>query len=270
VPGVGCPVFDQGAYSAFYANVIPKIRTADPHHLIWYEPLTMFNDGVPTSVTPPADRNLGFAFHDYPLVCAALDDSAPVSGLPRTPPGACAPFDSLVMDNAKAHSATTGSALLETEFGATMDTARIQQQLDVFDQHMVPWMFWSYNRYVVAHRADEVLEPADAQHVNRAMVKTLARPYPQLIAGTPQSWTFDAPTSAFSLTYSTARPDGRARFRPGAETDIAVPAIEYPDGYVATISGGRVTSQANAPVLRVRAGRHVDSVTVTIAPALRR
>ncbi|MEY2478011.1 MAG: endoglycosylceramidase, partial [Actinomycetota bacterium] len=266
VPEIGCPVFDKGAFSAYYANVIPKIRAADPHHLIWYEPHTIFNDGVPTSVTPPNDPNLGFAFHDYPLVCGAFDAGASTFGLPSPPPSTCNPFDTLVMDNAKAHSAATGSALLQTEFGATMDTSRIEQQLDIYDDHMVPWMFWSYNHYIVARGSDEVLAPAVAPHVNEPMLKTLARPYPQLTAGTPGGWAFDASTGAFSFTYSTTRADGHGTFGSDAETAIAVPAIAYPDGYVATVIGGTVTSPANATVLRVHAADAAETVTVSIIP----
>jgi endoglycosylceramidase len=149
VPEVGCPVFDKGAYSAYYAKVIPAMRAADPKHALWYEPLTTFNDGIPTSMTPPKDANLGFAFHDYPI-CAAAGDGVGQVGLPRPPDATCEPFDDKVMTNAEAHAAATGSALLQTEFGATMDTARIEDQLDVFDRLMMPWMFWSYTNYVVS------------------------------------------------------------------------------------------------------------------------
>ncbi|MEY2566776.1 MAG: endoglycosylceramidase [Actinomycetota bacterium] len=267
VPAVGCPVFDQGAYSAYYANVIPKVRAADPNHLVWYEPLTMFNDGVPTNMTPPDDPNLGFAFHDYPLVCAGFDAGASAFGMPKPPPSTCNPFDSVVMDNAEAHSAATGSALLQTEFGATMDTPRIEQQLDVYDQHMMPWMFWSYSRYVDSYGANEVLDPADAAHVNAPMLKTLSRPYPQLVAGTPRGWNFDAASSTFALTYSTARADGGGAFGSDAETVVAVPNIAYPDGYDATVTGGQVVSSADAPVLRVRADDGADRVEVTVVPS---
>jgi endoglycosylceramidase len=267
VPETGCPVFDQGVYSAYYANVIPKVRAADPRHLIWYEPLTMFNDGVPTSVTPPKDPNLGFAFHDYPLLCAGFDTAASTFGLPKPPPSTCNPFDSVVMDNAEAHSAATGSALLQTEFGATMDHERIEQQLDVYDQHMMPWMFWSYSHYVDTYGQNEVLDPADAAHVNAPMLQTLARPYPQLIAGTPEGWRFEPSTRVFSFAYSTARADGAGTFSGDAETDIALPALIYPDGYAVRVAGGQVASDPDAPVLRVRADAGADRVRVTVAPA---
>src|SRR5436309_1215134 len=190
-PEVGCPAFDKGAYSAYYAKVIPAMRAADRKHSVWYEPLATFNDGIPTSMTPPKDANLGFAFHDYPI-CGAVGDGAHQAGLPTPPDATCEPFDDKVMTNAEEHTATTGSALLQTEFGATMDTARIEHQLDVFDQHMMPWMFWSYTNYVDAVTNDGSLRPATGQNVNTAMVGTLARPYPQLVSGTPGGWNFDS------------------------------------------------------------------------------
>jgi endoglycosylceramidase len=266
VPEAGCPVFDQGAYSAYYAKVIPRIRAADPKHLIWYEPLTFFNQGVPTSVVPPKDGGLGFAFHDYPL-CSPVDDGASQFGLPPAPGEACTPFDDKVMTNAETHSAATGNALLQTEFGATMNTSIIQHQLDVFDQHTMPWMFWSYTRYVDAYASDGTLAPATPQNVNSEMLKLLARPYPQLVSGTPSGWSFDPSTRTFSLRYSPVRADGRGAFAPGSETDIAVPAIQYPGGYRVTVTGGTITSQANASLLKVRSGKGPGSISVTIIPA---
>ncbi|MBV9410310.1 MAG: cellulase family glycosylhydrolase [Acidimicrobiia bacterium] len=264
VPGVGCPVFDKGAYSAYYGKVIPKMRAADPKHAVWYEPLTTFNEGVPTSVTPPKDANLGFAFHDYGA-CSEYAGAAP-AGSPKVPNTLCQPFDDNVMTNAEAHSAATGSALLETEFGAYADSAGIAHQLDAFDAHMMPWMFWSYTNYVVAVNGDGSLKPASGTNVNGGMVATLARPYPQLVSGTPKGWTFDTSTKTLSFQYSPRRANGRGTFPADAETDIAVPAIEYPGGYRATVAGGTIVSNANAPVLRVDADPGTPLISVTISP----
>ncbi|HVN64251.1 MAG TPA: cellulase family glycosylhydrolase, partial [Candidatus Binataceae bacterium] len=106
----GCPDLDQSYLGAYYAQVIPAVRGADPKHMIWFEPFSTFNYGVPTSVAPPSDPNLGFSFHDYSL-CAAL-------GVPSCDPVAEA---EAVLSNAIAYSASTGDALLETEFGGGTD-----------------------------------------------------------------------------------------------------------------------------------------------------
>jgi hypothetical protein len=48
--------------------------------------------------------------------------------------------------------------------------------------------------------------PPVGDNVNTAELETLAAPYPQVIAGTPNSWSFDNGT--FQLSYSTERADG--------------------------------------------------------------
>jgi hypothetical protein len=228
------PGFDKGPLSAYYDRIVPAIRAADPVHMIFYEPLSTFNQGVPISVAPPADPRLGFAFHDYSLCGTALE----TAGAPSSAQDECAPEDSLVLSNAGAHAAATGNALLETEFGAPTDTETIARQLDQYDAAMIPWMFWSYTGYVDPYAPGGTLEPPTASDINRAMLTTLARPYPQLVAGTPIGWSFDPATKVFHLVYSPDRADGHGAFAAGSETDVAVPALQYPHGYVVSVTGG--------------------------------
>jgi endoglycosylceramidase len=263
VPAIGCPGFDKGPLSAYYDRIVPAIRAADPAHMIFYEPLSTFNQGVPTSVAPPADPRLGFAFHDYSLCGTVLE----TAGAPSSAQDQCAPEDSLVLSNAEAHAAATGNALLETEFGATHDTETIARQLDQYDAAMIPWMFWSYTGYVDPYAPGGTLEPPTASDINWAMLTTLARPYPQLVAGTPISWSFDPAAKVFHLVYSPDRADGHGAFAAGSETDVAVPALQYPHGYVVSVTGGTVDSQPNAPVLRILSARSDGRITVVVTPS---
>lgn len=261
----GCPLFDEGAYSAYHARIIKALRATDTKNLVWYEPLTTFNQGVPTYMVPPKDPQLGFAFHDYPL-CGIVGDVGDSIGAPTPPDVGCT--HDMVMANAQAHSNATGSALLETEFGATMETRRLLPALAQYDQSMMPWMFWSYTRYITAYTADgKALKPATGANVNQAMLATLARPYPQLVAGTPVGWRFDPTSKAFTFRYSPARADGHGAFAAGAETDVAVPMTQYPKGYTVAVYGGTIASSPNASVLRVRAAKGPGPVIVNIAPA---
>jgi len=252
---VGCPVFDRGPYSAYYARAIPAVRDADEAHLIWYEPLSSFNFGVPTWMAPPHDPRLGFAFHDYSL-CS-------LGGVPIS---SCSIEDRAVLSNAMAHSAATGNALLETEFGGTNDTSQLTQQLARYDQAMMPWMFWSYTGYIDPYTRSGTLEPPTPVNVNHTMLATLTRPYPQLVAGTPISWSFDSTTKVFAFRYSPVRADGKGTFASGAETAIVVPALQYPHGYQVTVTGGTVASSPGAPILRVRASGS-GPVTVVLSGA---
>jgi endoglycosylceramidase len=261
-PELGCPGFDRRTYSAYYARTVPAIRRADREHMIFYEPLVSFNYGIPTHVQPPRDPRLGFAFHDY-SACSASGDA----GLPVSFGSDCGLEDEWVMNNAEQHAAKTGSALLQTEFGATTDTAELDQQLGLYDAHAMPWMFWSYTRYIDALNADGSLKPAVPGHVDQTMVKTLARPYPQLVAGTPEAWSFDPATKAFALRYTTRRPAGRGRFRAGAQTEIAAPPVQYPTGYGVAVHGATVVSAPGAATLVVAQCPGADEVSIAVSPA---
>lgn len=258
LPAIGCPVFDKGPFSDYYKRLVAAVRSADAAHVIWYEPLAPFNQGVPTSVVPPADPNLGFAFHDYNL-CVAGDPK-----LPAGPGRPCQPEDAMVLSNAIEHSASTGNPLLLTEFGATMDAPTIADKVDQYDRSMMPWMFWSYTRYMVRLAADGTLLPATDANLNPPIVDVLTRPYPKLVSGTPISWSFDPGSRVFAMRYAAARADGSGAFPAGSETEIAVPALSYPGGYGVEIDGGTVLSAPGATVLRVAACAGVSVVGVTI------
>jgi endoglycosylceramidase len=161
----------------------------------------------------------------------------------------------------------TGDALLETEFGNTTDQATLDGQLSRYDGAMVPWMFWSYSRFICGYGSDgTTLAPAAGATVDWATLTTLARPYPQLVSGTPGSWQYDPSARGFTLSYTTARADGTGTFGPGAETAIAVPRLAYPAGYRATVTGGHVISAPGAPVLRIAAAAGATRVDVQVAP----
>jgi len=100
---------------------------------------------------------------------------------------------------------------------------------------MVPWMFWSYTRDSAPYASAGPLQAPTDANVNHTMIKTLARPYPQLVAGTPTSWSFNPATSVFSLRYSTRRAGGHGRFLvedlAGAHLEVdVVERLHRPEG----------------------------------------
>ena len=254
-PFSGCPEFDTTLFSAYYDRMIPELRLADKTHLIWYEPLVLFNFGIPTFVNPPADPRRGFAFHDY-TIC-------------QTIPSLCGPAtdDAAVVSNAVAHTAETGDAMLETEFGATNDTSQLSEQVGLYDQNMIPWMFWAYNNEIVGVTGDGTLLPPTGDNVQWPTVDVLASPYPQLVSGTPISWGFDQPSETFTAQYSTKSAAGVGRFQPGSVTEFVVPAVQYPNGYGVAVTGGAVLSDAGAPLLKVAACPGASTVSVTVTPS---
>jgi endoglycosylceramidase len=93
----------------------------------------------------------------------------------------------------------------------------------------------------------------------------LVRPYPQAIAGTPKRFGFDRHTRSFELVYSTVRAGGGSFPKP-LQTEIRIPKRQYPRGYRANVSGGRVASRQNADPLRVVALRGATEVSVGVLP----
>ena len=88
----------------------------------------------------------------------------------------------------------------------------------------------------------------------------LSRTYPEAIAGTPTSWSFDPTSARFTLAY-------RASRSVKAPTVVFVPtALHYPDGYCAKVVGGTVTSARDSRLLLVRNGRRARTVSVTVTP----
>jgi endoglycosylceramidase len=57
-------------------------------------------------------------------------------------------------------------------------------------------------------------QPPTGSNVNMPKLAVLAAPYPQVVAGTPTSWSFKSGT--FQLSYSPQRADGQGSFSPGA------------------------------------------------------
>jgi endoglycosylceramidase len=139
------------------------------------------------------------------------------------------------------------------------------------DKNMIGWTEWAYtgNDITSSSSSGQTLvtdpsQPPTGANVNTAKLKTLAEVYPQVVAGTPKSYGFA--NGVFTLKYTTAKVSG-GLFPTGSETDIAVPAIQYPGGYKVTVSGGHVVSAPNATTLQVVSNGAIATITVTVSAA---
>jgi hypothetical protein len=139
------------------------------------------------------------------------------------------------------------------------------------DQNMVSWIEWSYwNRDPCCVRPTEGLirdisKPPSGDNVKSDKLAALARPYPQAVAGTPHSLSFDPATREFDLAYSTAGPRG-GPLPSAARTEVVVPSVQYPGGYVASVTHGSVVSRRGASVLRIANDPGARDVTVKLTP----
>jgi endoglycosylceramidase len=258
-PILGCPLQDH-KLTEFYRKVVPAIRAADPTTLVFFEPNTLFDEGIHTDLTRVVDPSTGFSFHDYCAIESVLHRNI-----------TCRLEDGVTITNASLYADTYRVPPLLTEFGATNDLKNLAEVMRHADRHRMGWLEWAYtgNDKTSSSPTDQALvfdpsQPPTGGNVNAAKLAVLAAPYPQVVAGTPREWSFRSGT--FRLRYSTERADRQGRFGAGTQTFVSVPAIEYPNGYQVTIKGGQVVSAPNAPLLTVVADTGADAVDLVVTP----
>lgn len=258
-----CSEFDRVA-GKFQRRVITAIRKEDRRHLVWYEPNTLFNWGIPTRLPVMHDRRAGMSFHAY---CPPA--------LPGF--GTCKQSMQQVLANAEARNAQTDDALFATEFGS-QDPNVLNQFTDLADEHRMSWLAWAYcgcgaPTYpfpVSAHADDLVVDPTRAPtgaNVVQGKVEALVRPHPMVVAGTPVAFAFDRATRTFTFSYTTGRADGDGRFDSTGCTEVFVPRLLYPDGYRADVRGARIVSRAGAGVVALRQRTDATRIFLRITPS---
>ncbi|MGH2951788.1 MAG: cellulase family glycosylhydrolase [Solirubrobacterales bacterium] len=265
VSPLGCPLFDAGPLTEFSNRTIARIREVDRRTLVFYEPLLTFDFGAETAHADTGDPNAGFSFHDYCLPAGL--------GFGAAPQGTCDPLEELVFENADEHVERTGDVPFLTEFGATDDLATIERLVRFSDDHLVSWHYWHYcdcddpttQGPGVQSLVVDPSRPPRGDNVKRAKLEVLARPYPQAVAGTPQRIEFDPKARVLELDYATAAPAGE-RLPRRLATEVFLPRIQYPDGYVASADGARIRSPRDARVLELKRRRGAAEVTLTVAP----
>jgi endoglycosylceramidase len=264
---LGSPAFGMQELTPFFNQVDSAIRAVDPTTPVIIEPNLLFEEGVsPISLGTVNDPHTVFAFEAYCTQSQFLGISL-----------GCPTFDDAIMDRAEAYAKAHDIPTFMTEFGSTDDFTGIGDMMQAADQHRLGWTEWAYTGLhditTTASNANaealvyNPLLPPVGDNVDTADLATLAEPYPQLIAGTPNSWSFDSDTSTFQLGYSTEKVGGDGSFGTGAQTTISVPTIEYPNGYQVSVTGGHVVSTADAPELVIASdGDDAHTVNVTVIP----
>jgi endoglycosylceramidase len=276
----GCPAFDTQTMAPFYRRVIARIREVEPQKLIWYEPNVIFNFGADSHIPALGDPQLGFSFHVY-----CLTGTFSIPGMPQT---SCETLDELVFQNADKQAQETGDALLLSEFGATDDLEVIRRNVEGAEAHMVSWQYWHYcgcddpttsGPGVQAIVIDPSQPPVGA-NVKEAKLDVLVRPYPQVVAGTPERFDFEESSRRFELDYATTGPGGES-FLPAAaagaaaiptvpastpQTEVFVPERHYPSGYDVDVEGGGIASAPDERLLRVVACPGTPRVSLLVKP----
>lgn len=262
----GCPAFDQGKFADFWRKAIAGVRLGDKRHLVFYEPNVIFNDGADTQLPKFSDDELGMSWHNYCLV-------GDVSGSGGGGGQGCGAEEGLVFQNALKRSQSTGDTQLLTEFGATDDLDTLNRITAAADDFMVGWQYWAYcgcNDPTTQGPGDtqaivkDPAKPPTGDNLKSQKLDVLVRPYPQLVAGTPQAWHFDPSTKVFTLSYSTKRAGG-GEFAGSPLTEVYVPVRQYPHGYSVQAQGAGIASAAGNQVLGLRACPGASEVKLRVS-----
>jgi len=256
VPGHGAPAITCPRDDPSH-GVIPQILSADPLHLIFYEPDIFSRRGSTNFVGAMNLPDLVFNVHVY---CTQRSGK---TGNP-TNVKACAAQEGHSL-NTRSEDRTDllspaqprGPAWFVSEFGATSSPALLDQLTAEADRALVGWTYWSWKYYGdPTGSAAEGLVTSEGQL--RQTADVLARTYPEAIAGRPVSISFDPTSGTFRLVYV---PDHVVR----APTVIFVPTqVHYLDGYCARVAGGSVISRPGSALLEVANAATKSSVTVRV------
>jgi endoglycosylceramidase len=257
----GCPVFDQQYLQPMHEHVMAGIRTVDPGNIVWFEPNFVFNGGAKSFYGKVNDANVGLSWHKYCLLGLLLHSSG-ATDLPG-----CEQMHQIVTDNAEETITTMGATTLVTEFGASDDLPDIQQVMDQTDSQFTGWQYWAYKNWRDPTTESQesggqglFTDDEDLSTVKLDKLALLERPYPRATAGVPvkESLKFDAATRTFEYAYTPRCA--------GAPTEIYVPALHYPQGYVVELTGARALSPPGATSLRLEALKGATAVAVRITP----
>lgn len=250
--GTACP-FDGGPLTEFTRRVTAAIREVDHGTLVWYEPNLLFNVGTPTSHGGAADPKAGFTYHAY---CGGQTCDVRVSA------------------NAESVSSRTGDALLLSEFGATDNADALRRVVGEADRSMVSWQNWTYYNAQsggapVVQRSKSIiikpLKPPTPDNVRQSKLDALARPYPRLVAGTPERFQFDPATRSFELVYATEAVNG-GHLPPGLKTEVFIPPRQYPDGYDLEVEGAKLVGSDVPNTVRLLAKPKAAHISVRVTP----
>ena len=265
VQPVSCPL--DARLGAFFDRTIAALREADPTHLTFYEPNIFGGAGGASRLPDTGDAHAGDSFHVYctlsifgPSVPTALRDAV------------CPTVEEILFDQAERQAAANGDTLLMTEFGSTPHLPEVARVIAAAEAHRVGWMHWTYSRTGVTDFAGTpslVRDPKRApsgDNVDAALLRTLSRPHPQLVSGTPQWWRFDPATSTFRLRYTTIRAGGSGQFGRYARTRVFLPTHAYPDGYAVPAKDAVVVSEPGASVLELAACPGAGDIEITVVP----
>jgi len=249
LPGLGCPASDR-EIQPFFERAITAIRGVDANNMVWIEPqLLAGGTGTPTGFTPIAgELQLGYSVHNYCPLTALLQAAELGLPIPDVLPDTCQRFEGKVFEQARITSERIGAVELVTEFGASDDPVLLNRVASLADSHLTGWQYWAYKNWSDPTTQSQETgaqglfsDDSNLNSVKLDKLKELERSYPQATAGIPLELSFDSISGDFHYRY---------QIRPaGADTQIYLPQIHYPNGYEVEVRGASVVSATGANLL---------------------
>lgn len=234
----GCQDLEQSLMVPFANKVVAATKELTETQRVFIEPFVAFNFGTPTSL--PGSTGAGLATHDY----ATTREN-----------------DAVVVKQSLDAATRDGEPVLLTEFGATNSADYLNYLTGLYDQNLMPWIFWSYSENIVTNGK----VPARTTDAIQSTLRALTRPYPVALAGTPTALSFDPGSKVMSLGY-TKRLLAGGKYSAKLPSVIAVPKLAYPDGYSVAVTGATVTSKPCSRRLKLRNSGKAKSVSMTVTP----
>ncbi|MGZ4167012.1 MAG: cellulase family glycosylhydrolase [Solirubrobacteraceae bacterium] len=244
----GGPVKEPRSCAASHPDALPRgligaIQSADPTHVVFYEPSGSTGFGTPETIgiaEPLRFPRLALAFHTYGDVPAQLVQTAAERARTRT-------------------DQKGGPAWILDEFGANNNDAASAATVDHAGAANLSWAYWA---------GMQLHDPTGGQAYEGLLDQTTRQPYPNqgramsvpyawATAGTPGAQSFYRPAQTYRYRY-TVDPQVHA------PTEIEIPPYTYPLGYTVKATGARVASRAGAALLVLDANRGAKAVSVTV------
>src|SRR3954463_2003574 len=237
-------------------GAIDAVRSGAPHAIVEPQAHIFTNFAIATHMGPLPAANLVFNFHVY---CVSEVLSQPRRE--RAP--SCTDDEQRAFEQAAAtrhHMAAAqpseGPAWFLSEFGYTQNEDTLRHMTELADANWLGWAYFVWRAdwgYPHEDNAGMLRRP-DGQ--TRPYRTILARPYPELLAGTPGHMRYDPDTRRFDLDYE---PKGRAR------TVVVLPQLAYgDDGACPTAVGASWTIHGDRLLLSADPG--ASQVKLQLAP----
>jgi endoglycosylceramidase len=219
--------FEADRLAPLYQQVVSAVRAHAPGWVAFLEPSSSRNAGIPTGLPRFPDRDVVYSPHSY-------DSTAEGSGsFDPSRRQAILDYGAKLADEARA----LGAALWIGEYGGVPGNSGyadyMQAEYDAQGAAAAGATYWDASRSTSGYGLFD-----DAGAVKPDAVATIARPWPERVAGDPTSFAWDGTT--FTFTYVA---------RGALATEIRVPPSVFPNGYSVSCGGCTATQTADGVTL---------------------